>query len=41
MHKPESVQENEKLEIFWDFQLQTDHQISAKKANLVLIIRKK
>ena len=29
MHKPESVLENETHKILWDFQIQTDHPISA------------
>ena len=31
MHKPESVLENETQNIFWDFELQTDHLISTTR----------
>ena len=34
MHKPESVLENETHEILWDFEIQTDHLISARRTDL-------
>ena len=40
MHTPESIQENEKLKLFWDFQIQTDHLISARRPNLIIIHKK-
>ena len=39
MHKPESVLENRTHEIFRDFEVQTDHQILARRPDLVLIKR--
>ena len=30
MHNPESLPENEKPKILWDFDIQTDHLISVK-----------
>ena len=33
MHKPESVQENETRNILRDFDMQTDHLISAKRGD--------
>ena len=41
MHKPESVQEDEKHKILWDFDIQTDNLIPARRAKLVLINKKK
>ena len=41
MHKPEFVQKNEMHKIFFDLEVQTDHQISARRPNLVLINKKK
>ena len=37
MHNPESVQENETHQILWDFEIQTDHLISARQPDLVII----
>ena len=39
MHKPETVLENETLKILWDFKIQTDHVIQAKRPNLVIVIK--
>ena len=36
MRKPESVQENTKHKILWDFEIQTDSQIPAPRPDLVL-----
>ena len=41
MHKPESVLENETHKILWDFKIQTDHLITARRPDLVLINKKK
>ena len=41
MHNPESVLENETHELFWDFEIQTDHQISARRPELIVINKKK
>ena len=40
MHKPESVLENETHKIFWDFKIQTDHLIQARRPDVVLIKKK-
>ena len=37
MHKPESILENETHEIFWGFEIQTDHLISARWPDIVKI----
>ena len=37
MHNPESVQANEMHKIPWDFDIQTDHLISARRPDLVII----
>ena len=41
MHKPESVQENEIHEILWDFGIQTDHPILARRPDIESINKKK
>ena len=41
MHKPESVLENNTHKLLWDFDIQTDHQISARKPDLIIISNKK
>ena len=41
MHNPESVLENEMLKIFRDFEMQTDHLISARRPQLVIVKKKK
>ena len=41
IHKPESVLENEIHKILWDFEIQTDHLIQARKPDLMLINEKK
>ena len=40
MHNPEFVQENETHKILWDFQRQTDHLISAKRPDIVIVENK-
>ena len=37
MHDPESVQENEMHKLLWDFDIQTDHLISARRPDRVKI----
>ena len=41
MHKPETVLENEMHKILWDFKIQMDHLILARRPHLVLINKKK
>ena len=41
MLKTESVLENEAYKILWNFEIQTDHLIPARRPDLVLIIKKK
>ena len=40
LHKPESILENEMRKILRDFEIQTDHQISAKRPDLLIINKK-
>ena len=37
MHNPASVQENDKHKLLWDFDIQTDHLISAGRLDLIII----
>ena len=41
MHNPESLQENETHKLLWDFQLKTDHLLSARRSVLIIIKKKK
>ena len=41
MHNPESVPENLKREILWDFEIQTDPLISARRPDLVTVNKNK
>ena len=41
MHKPESIQENEKQNILWNFEMQTNHQISIRRPDPVIISKEK
>ena len=41
MHKPESVLENEAHKILWDFEIHTDHPLTARRPDLDLINKKK
>ena len=41
MHNPESVLENDKHKLLWDFDIQTDHLISARRPDLIIINTKK
>ena len=36
-HEPESVLENEDYKILWDFSIQTDHVIEARRPDLVVV----
>ena len=36
-HEPDSVMENDKCKILWDFTIQTDHIIQAKRPDIVLV----
>ena len=41
MHNPESVLENETHKILWEFQIETDHLISARRPDLITVNKKK
>ena len=41
MHNLESVLENETNKLLWDFEIQTDHQISARRPDLEIISKRK
>ena len=41
MHNSESVLENETHKILWDFEMQTDHLILARRPDLVIVNKKK
>ena len=41
MHNPESVLENETHKLLGDFEIQTDHLISARRVDLIIINKKK
>ena len=41
IHNPESVLRDETLKILWDFEIQIDHLISARRPDLVIGIKKK
>ena len=41
MHNPTSVQENETHKLLWDFDFQTDHLISVRSPDLIIINKKK
>ena len=40
-HQPESLLENEDYKILWDFSIQTDHVIEARRPDLVVVDKKK
>ena len=40
MHNPESILENEMYQILWDFEIQTDHLISTRQPDLVIVNKK-
>ena len=39
-HEPENVLENEIWKILWDFSIQTDHVIEARRLDLVVVDKK-
>ena len=39
-HEPESALENEDYKILWDFSIQTDHVIEARRPDLVVVDKK-
>ena len=41
MHNPESFLENEMHKLYWNFEIQTDRHISARRPDLIIIINKK
>ena len=41
MHNPASVLENDTHKLLWDFNIQTDHLIPAKRPDLIIIDKKK
>ena len=41
IYNPTSVQENNTHKLLWDFDIQTDHLISARRPDLVIINKKK
>ena len=41
MHNPESVPKNETHKLFWDFEIQTDHLITTRRPDLIIINEKK
>ena len=41
MHNPAAVQENDTHKLLWDFDIQTDHLISARRPDLKVINKKK
>ena len=41
MPKPETFLENKTHQILWDFEIQTDHPIPARRPDLVVTIKKK
>ena len=40
-HIPESVLENDNYKLFWDFSIRTDHNIKARRPDLVLVDKSK
>ena len=40
MHDPASVQENDTHKLQWDFDIQTDHQMSTRRPDLIRINNK-
>ena len=41
MHNPASVIENDTLKLLWDLDIDTDHLISARRPDLIIINYKK
>ena len=40
-HKPASALENEKSQLLWDFEVQTDHHIEARRPDLIIVDKEK
>ena len=38
-HQPEAVQENERYKILWDFNIQTDYVIEARRPDMIVIYK--
>ncbi len=41
MHKPAPVLENDTHKLLWDFEIHTDHLVSARRPDLIIINKKK
>ena len=41
MHRPEAVLENDTHRLLWDFDVQTNHLISARRPDLIIISKEK
>ena len=41
MHNPANALENDTLKLLWDFDIQTDHLISVRRPDLIIINKKK
>ena len=41
MHNPAPVLENDTHKLQWDFDIQTDHQVPARRPDLIIINKKK
>ena len=41
MHNPALVLENDTHKLLWDFNIQTDHQIPARRPDIIIIYKKK
>ena len=41
MHNPAPVLQNDTNKLLWDFEIHTDHLISAKRPDLIIIKKKK
>ena len=41
MHNPAPLLENDSYKLLWDFNIQTDHLIPARRPNLIIINKKK
>ena len=40
MHNPAAVLENDTHKLQWDFDIQTDHQISARRIDFIIVDKK-
>ncbi len=41
LHNPESIQENETHKLLWDFEIQTDHLISTRRPDLIIVNKRR